>query len=397
MDKKEELKALMIEANKDLFDKANEDSKKMAEELALIKESNADLKVQIEKLENTPAKKTTLIVSGDNKTVEVMYKKHYIPGQGETLKFYHTPEKQNVLAKGYINFVSDILQNGQGSLRKAMNEGTDSAGGYMVFDEYVSELLAFARDQSFALTKCRVINIGSDVVKIPSEANSVSVTWKGEAIAAAESNPTVGEVKLEPEKMTAYSTCSNELLEDSEFDIVSWLTDLFAEAIGQELDNQVINGASSSASPFEGLDTNSDVVDSTGSLDVAHITDVLTKIKANRSAGAEFLFHRLVYKEILTMQDGNSRYLFPPTVATPKSLYQVPILLSEKMPSTLSDLATVGFFGNLKNYLITRRKQAGSLDIDIFGKFLEYQTRFRTVSRWHGKPWNGAAFVKLVY
>jgi len=398
INKKEELKELMKEVNKELFEKANEASEIQKEELANLKETNTELKNKIEALENAPAKKVDLIVPGtDNKTVEVMYKKRYVPNQGISLKLYHTPEKQNVLAKSYIDFVSDILNQGQGSLRKAMNETTDTAGGHLVFDEYVNELLAFARESSFALQRCRVIDVGSDVINIPSEDGAVSVAWKAEGVAATESNPTVGNVKFEPERLTAYSTASNELLEDSEFDIVSWLTDLFAEAIGQELDNQVINGASSASSPFDGILVNADVVDSTGYLDISHIADVMTKMKANRSNNAMFLFHRLIYKEIITMTDGDGRYLFPPTVATPNSLYQIPIVLSEKMPATLNDLDKVGIYGNLKNYIIARRKQAGSMDIDIYGKFLEYQTRFRTVSRWHGKPWSGDAFVKMIY
>lgn len=398
MDKKQELLELLKEANKEMFEKAQESSDQLKEAVEALKAESSEMKAKIESIENAPAKEVTLPVPGTTKTVDLMYKKHYVPGQGAKLKLHHTPEKQEVLAKGYIDFVQNILKNGQASLKTAMNEGTPGEGGYLVFDEYVNELLAFARLQSFALQKCRVIDVASDVIHIPAEDTSVSVAWKAETVAAGASDPTVTEVKLEPERLTAYSTASNEFLADSAIDVVSWLTDLFSEAIGQELDDQVINGDASASDPFTGLANDANVVDSTGTLDLAHLTDALSKLAPNKVAGAEFLFHRLVYYPyIVGAKDTAGNAIYPPTVATPNALWGFPVFMSEKAPYTLTNGSTVGYLGNFNNYIIARRMAAGSLDVDIYGKFLEYQTRFRTVSRWHGKPWSGSAFVKLVY
>lgn len=368
------------------------------EDVAKAKEENTELKARIEALENTPKKKIDLSVPGTDKKVEVMYKKTYVPNKGEVLKLYHTPEKQVTLAKGFIDWVEGVQEGKEMSLRKAMNEGTPADGGYTVFDEYISELLAFARLTSFALQECRVIDVGSDVIHIPTEATSVSTAWKAETIAAAESNPTVGELKLEPEKLTAYSTITNELLEDSEFDLVSWLTGLFAENIGQELDDQVLNGDESGTDPFAGILNCSTIVDSTGTLNIAHLTDVLSKVPPNKINNAKFMFHRLVYyPHILGMTDTAGNAIYPPTVASPNSLWGFPVLGSEKMPSTIANGQVVGLFGNFMNYIIARRKAAGALDVDIYGKFLENMTRFRTVSRWHGKPWDCTGMVQLIY
>ena len=376
--------------------KATADANK--ETLTKMTEENTALKDRIETLEKAPAKKVDLTVPGTDKTVEVMYKKKFVPNKGEVLKLYHTPEKQVAVAKGFIDWVDGIMEGREMSLRKAMNEGTPGDGGYMVFDEYVSELLAFARLQSFALQECRVLDVGSDVIHIPAEENSVAVAWKAEQIAAAESNPTVAELKLEPERLTAYSTLTNELLEDSEFDVVSWLTGLFAEAIGQEIDDQVLNGDESGTDPFAGILNCSTIVDSTGTLNIAHLTDVLSKVPPNKIGNAKFMFHRLVYyPHILGMTDTAGNAIYPPTVATPNSLWGFPVLGSEKMPSSIANGKVVGLFGNFMNYIIARRKAAGALDVDIYGKFLENMTRFRTVSRFHGKPWNCTGMVQLIY
>jgi len=357
------------------------------------------MKTKIEAIENAPVKKVNLTVPGtENKTVEVMYKKHFVPGQGVELKLYHTPEKQIQLAKGYVDFVEQVMNSGQGSLKKSMVEGTPGSGGYLVFDEYVNELLAFARLNSFALQKCRVIDVGSDTIHIPAEDTSVAVAWKTETTAAGETTPAVTEVAFAPVKLTAYSMASNEFLADSAIDVVSWLTGLFAEAIGQELDDQVINGDASASDPFTGLANDANVVDSTGTMNLAHLHDVFAKMPPNKIAGSEFLFHRAIYyPNILGLVDAANNSIYPPTVATPNSLWGYPVFMSEKAPSTLANGSACAYFGNFKNYIIARRQAAGSLDVDIYGKFLENMTRFRTVSRWHGKPWNGSAFIKLVY
>ena len=399
MDKKEQLLELLKEANKDMVEKIQEGSEATKEAIEALKAESTEMKEKIEAIENSPAKKAKVLVPGsETKTVDVMYKKRFVPGQGAVLKLFHTPEKQEVLAKSYIDFVQDVVEKGQGSLRKAMVEGTPASGGYMVFDEYVNELMGFARLSSWALNECRIMDIASKTVHLPKEGDAVSVAWKAETIAAAESNPTVGEVQFAPDRLTAYSTVSNELLEDSAFDIVSWLTSLFAEAIGQKIDTGVISGAATAGSdPFTGLANQSDIVDSTGTLNITHLTDVITKLPVNKMAGAKFLFHRLIYKQLLDIQGGDSANVYLPNGMLPKEFYGYPVILAETAPSTLANGNAVGYFGNFKNYIIARRMAAGSLDVDIYGKFLEYMTRFRTVSRWDGRMWNGTGMVRIVY
>ena len=110
------------------------------------------------------------------------------------------------------------------------------------------------------------------------------------------------------------------------------------------------------------------------------------------------MFHRAVYfPYIVGMTDTAGNAIYPPTVATPDSLWGFPVTMSEKMNSTVANGQIVGLFGNFQNYIIARRKAAGALDVDIYGKFLEYMTRFRTASRWHGKPWNATGFVQMIY
>lgn len=396
MDKRQELIGLLKEANQGLVDEIKEQNDTLKSEIAELKASNVEMKNKIEAIENSPVKSTKLIVPGSNKLVDVNYKGYYVPGQGTQLKMFVKPELQETLAKAFINLISK--RSDSYSLKAALNETTDAQGGYLVFEEYMNEILAFARLQSFALTECRVIDTARELLNIPAENASVSVTWKAEGIAAAESEPTVTNIELKPSKLTAYSIASNEMLEDTSFDILSWLTSLFAESIGQEIDNQVINGGHAAASPFMGLlNANAGCTDSTSTNGISFevMANVVNSLAPNKVQGSKLLLHRLNYANILKMEDSAGNALFHPSMPMPQSLWGYPVLLSEKMTSTGADGDYVAIFGNFKNYLIARRKVAGSLDIDIYGKFLEYQTRFRTVSRWDGMPWNGTAFVRV--
>lgn len=381
MDAQEKLLGLIKEA---IDPKMKEQAEELMDE---VKSKHNTLEERIAALEAMPTKD---VPEGEDKVEkEVEYKGRKLVKIGENFK--NTSYRDEV-SKMFIDFVERALKYG----KAALNETTTTQGGYMVFDEYVSELLMFARLQSMALQKARVLNVGSDSVHIPYEDTSVSVAWYSEAAAISESDPTVGELNLTPKKLAAYSMSSNELLADSEFDIVSWLTDLYAEAIGQEFDNQMFNGATwTGIVSASGINTVETTTNTTAGIDVDLFAQVLTSMASNKAAGAEFYFHRNGMRYVYALEDGAGNNIWSPGQNGPGAIWGVPINLVEQFPSTVASNKVFGIYGNLVHYIIALRKGMTSLDVDPYGRFLNDQTRFRATVRAHGAPWNAGAFTQL--
>lgn len=127
---------------------------------------------------------------------------------------------------------------------KAMEEGTDNEGGYLVPEDWRDELI---HDPGLPGTvhrpHCTVVQTGRDVGNFPSIA---SVTWAAiveeAVISGAESSPTVGQVAFLINKAGGLVKVSTELLEDNAHNLPAVLTQLFNEAKGRWEDEQIIGG-----------------------------------------------------------------------------------------------------------------------------------------------------------
>jgi len=374
----------------------SKDEKSIADEaVTKLLEENTELKNRMEALEKMKGRDVSLIIPGTDKQITALYKGYDLRTQGVELGIKDNNKKE-AIAKFFIDFLEKFRTNGMA--KAAMNETTAAQGGNLVFPEYVNELLGFARLQSVALQEARVIDVSTDSIHIPTEDASVSVTWKSEATALAASDPTVSELNLTPKKLGAYSTASNELLEDAAFDVVSWLTGLYAQSIAQEIDSQVFNGteftALFGASSINEVQTLTNTI---AGMDWKLLSNCISQLSTNKLPNAKFYFNRQLFHYVRTMVDGAGNAIWSPASGgDPAKIWEYPYGLVEDMPSDSTAGAYIGVFGDLKNYIIARRKGGITLEVDQFGKFLEYQTRFRVVTRWHGAPWNGAAFCQMV-
>ncbi|MHC4248338.1 MAG: phage major capsid protein, partial [Planctomycetota bacterium] len=72
---------------------------------------------------------------------------------------------------------------------KALSEGSDAAGGYLVPDELRGEVVQRAKEASRLSKLVRRIGCRSNAVQVPTLATDVSVYWGSEGSAFTESDP----------------------------------------------------------------------------------------------------------------------------------------------------------------------------------------------------------------
>lgn len=133
--------------------------------------------------------------------------------------------------------------------RRALSEGSDSAGGFTVPDILSATLIDLARAQSV------VMRAGAQTVPLTSDTNNMAKlltdpvpAWRQEGGAVATSDPTFGRVQLIPRSLAVQTVISAELMEDS-LNLVTDLPRILAAAMAVELDRVALLGTGTAPEP----------------------------------------------------------------------------------------------------------------------------------------------------
>ena len=133
--------------------------------------------------------------------------------------------------------------------RRALSEGSDSAGGYTVPDVLSAQLIDLARAQSV------VMRAGAQTVPLTSDRNNIAKLlsdpvpgWRAEAGGVAESDPTFGLVSMVPRSLAVFTKVSAELMEDS-LNLATELPRVLAAAMAVELDRAALLGTGTAPEP----------------------------------------------------------------------------------------------------------------------------------------------------
>jgi len=388
--------------------------KTVSETVKSIEEKQTSLEDRVKKIEDMPLSqfgakinKTSGKYKGyslDNTLVSVREKAAKNPTRFKT---FANDEKAEEFSKFMIDYVRatalDDIQAKMALQTKASElvEGTESLGGYLVPEEYQNELIMLAQEQSYALQECTVIPMSRDVLKLPTEAGRVSVTWEDEAAAIDESSPEFGQVTLTAKKLAGLTDgISIELLQDSAIDIPGLLTQQFMYAIGLELDNQVFNGT---GTPMSGLLTAAcgySVVMSAAafsSVSADDFSDMIYKLSQQDVQNAQFFFNRLITHYLRILKDTTERPIFTQISAKePSTIYGLPYRETTKITGTTASSTAFGALGDMKGVYLGRRMGAMSLDSDPYSEFNKALIRFRVLSRWGMAISRSTKFVRLV-
>lgn len=298
-------------------------------------------------------------------------------GQVEDISNLEGKEKMAKFVKALYNKDNQALA----PFKKAMSEGTTSAGGFLVPEEFTAQVYRIIEDFGLIAKLGTRIVMGSDTKNVPRVSASVSVSYPGENTAGTASQPTLQQVQLLAKTCVGLTAMSNELLADANVSVVDLLAQLFAEAIAGEIDDQGLTG---SGSPFTGIlaDTGVNVVTmsstNTGFSNVTlnDLRDLITQVKPWALQGAGYTMHRTIWAVVQKLRTGgtNSGDYFgaatnPVIVGVPQGyptatagfLWGYPVYLSDKMPALTDTAISTKFviFGNLKHVFYGVREELG--------------------------------------
>ena len=323
------------------------------------------------------------------------------------------------------SFVKAIFHKDASSIGmfKAMTEGTGSAGGFIVPEEFAAEVNRVVEDFGLVAKLARKFPMSSDTLNVPRLSASVSVYYPGEATVGTASQPTFEQVVLQAKTLVGITPMSNELLADANVSVVDLLTELFAEAIAGKVDEQGLVGT---GSPFTGILTDAGVTvyqpangtgnsTFTGASTADNARQMIAQVKPWSLQGAAFIMHRAIWALIqITKASTGGEYFVSAAnpVLTPNNqaqgyptamagtLWGYPVYLSDKMPSTTAVSTKFIIFGNLKHVYMGVRQDMGisiSQDASVAGVslFETNQSAVRIVARHAVAVGLPTAFVAL--
>lgn len=330
-------------------------------------------------------------------------KEHFGGGHPVVQRMNSRPEKAEKVVKHFIDLTVEAMKSplaGAFNRKAALQEDTDSEGGYLTPTEERMEVLSYIREESVAMADTTHIRMTSDSMTLPRELTKVTMAFTDEESEATETEPTFDQVTLTAKRLDAYSVTSNELIDDAgnPGGIAGLLLSQFIEAYGQKIDSAVFQGTGNPVSSVlsAGGAGYSQVLGSGSaafsSISEADLRKIVGKIPTRRLSNAKWYMHRTVlYDNVFGIKDGNDRNIFLESnvAGVPGMLMGYPTRLPEEIVSTSA--ASTGFilFGNLKGFYIGDRLTRIRLMVDPYSLSTKNQTIFLMFTRWafaHGLP-----------
>jgi len=292
--------------------------------------------------------------------------------------------------------------------KKAMTEGVDSAGGFLVFEEFMPKILQIALEGAIVRPNGpMVIPMKSDTLNIPRIDESshkehirggVHFQWTAEEGAKHEVQPAFGNTKLTAYEGSGFTVVSNALLQDSAIALAPFIQTCFGEAVQFYEDLAFING-SGVGQPLGFLNSTALVAvtrQAVGAIRWGDIANIWAQIlPPSRKRGIWLLNHE-VLPELIKMvaendapakQAGHVIWVNPNQGAAgqiPGTILGRPYFESEKIPA-LGSAYDIGFY-DLGFYIIGDR-QTLTIDASTHVYFTTNRTAWRFVIRVAGRPW----------
>jgi HK97 family phage major capsid protein len=290
--------------------------------------------------------------------------------------------------KGYRDAFESYMRKGVSDLgpqdRKTLQAAIDSAGGFLIPADEQGSILKKIATLATIRARARRISTSRDLVTWPKlvytadnkYTSGVRLTWTGEQPASATAHRVTDPVfdieQIPVHTAMASLPLTNNVIEDSAFDIMGVATDAMGEAFALGENDVFINGSGSNRP--EGILTHADVPvifssppgiyvasGAAATLTADGLIDLETRLPAQYERNAVFLMNKLTKSVIRKLKSATEElYLWPYGTnigqfgPVPESMLGYPIAKDEFMPDVAADAFPI-IFGDLSAYLIVDR------------------------------------------
>ena len=245
-------------------------------------------------------------------------------------------------------------------VENALQVGTDSEGGYLVPDEFEHTLVEALEEENFFRSIATVIRTSSGDRKIPVVATKGTASWIDEEGAYPESDDSFGQVSIGAYKVATMLKVSDELLNDSVFDLEAYISKEFGRRIGTKEEEAFFtgDGKGKPTGIFNAAGGASDgVTTAAASITFDDVMDLFYALKSPYRRKAVWVLNDTTVKALRKLKDNNGNYIWQPSVQAgqPDMILNRPYYTSAYVPEVAAG-AKVMAFGDFSYYWIADRQ-----------------------------------------
>jgi len=278
---------------------------------------------------------------------------------------------------------------------KVLSEGTPADGGFTVPQDFYNVLVQEIIEQTVMRNKVTVVPMKTNTLTIPMGEHGPDVYWTAEGVTKTTTTMDFSQPTITAYKMAAIIYLTDELIDDSAFDLTNVLVKRFAEAVATEEDRVIVNGAGTTQ-PV-GIFVNGSVPTRACTALGLTFTDIINLIydlPVKFRSNAAFLLHPQLVRELRLLQDGVQRYLWSDPVAAgqPATIHGYPVIENYWCPQ--DQIA----FGDYRYgyWLGDRQKMTVKITNDTETTFTQDKTAIRVVERIGGDVIMPNAIRKII-
>lgn len=274
----------------------------------------------------------------------------------------------------YVRTGDDDALRGLELEGKAMSTAVNGDGGYLVDPQTAEVIQTALRSSSSVRAIANVVNVEATSYDVLIDTTEAGAGWSGETAAATETaTPNIERVSIPLYELSALPKASQRLLDDSAFDIESWLADRIADKFARAECDAFVNG--------DGLDKPTGFL-TYGSVpagsetwgELGHvitgangefaatdpadaIVDLVYALGARYRANATFVMNSKTAGAVRKLKDGDGRFLWSDGLAAgePSRLMGYPVLVVEDMPDMAPWAPAIAFGDFRAGYTVAER------------------------------------------
>ena len=246
-------------------------------------------------------------------------------------------------------------------VQNALQVGTDSEGGYLVPDEFEATLVQALEEENIFRQLAKIITTSSGDKKIPVVASKGTASWVEEEGAIPESDDAFGQVSIGAYKLATMIKVSEELLNDSIFNLENYIAKEFARRIGAKEEEAFFIG--------DGTGKPTGIFNATGgaalgvtaasatAITFDEVIDLYYSLKSPYRKNAIFTMNEATVKAIRKLKDGNGQYIWQPSISAgqPDTVLNKPVRTSTYIPNIAASAKTIAF-GDYSYYWVADRQ-----------------------------------------
>jgi HK97 family phage major capsid protein len=249
---------------------------------------------------------------------------------------------------------------------KAMSVESDPDGGYTVLPEMSAEIVKKVYESSPMRQLASVQTISSDALEMIEDLDQVGSGWVGEVdTRSVSSTAQLKKIVIPVHELHASPSASQKVLDDSMWNLESWLSQKVAEKFSRDEATAFVSGngvlkprgilSYASGTSFEQIEQV--VSGSSGAVTADGLISLVYSLKAPYLAGAAFMMQRATVKEVRKLKDSQNRYLWEPGLngSTQERLLGYPVYQANDMEAIAANSLSIAFGDFKAGYQIVDR------------------------------------------